>query len=436
MKPVLLVTVDFTEAREIMKTISQEYSVTATKSPNGLVDNVSKSSLVAVDHSFTEHHGKDYLAGILRNVNRPVLILSPPEAVRDAIEAVALGASSYVVKAGDYHQVLNLSIKVALEKFKEQEETKQNIVALKEQVQELEARVGNAGNEDVQGASDGSDVNILDQIVFIFKRGEINLPSPPQISLKFKEMVSRGVNLQEIAYLLKQDAAISSKLISISNSAFYRGVAENNTLEQAVGRLGLTTTKRYVDVITNRTLYFTKNKRLSEVIEKLWEHSLSCAYAAQIICEVLKLNLPEDAFTMGLLHDIGKLVLFQAVGELQMKKKIGEEIDSEELFNTVDTNHGRFGAALLKQWKFSKESVDIVTYHDHLEEANSISKELLVVHIANLLVKSMGYNLAGETDIDVEGAESARLLKLDAAMIAEVKKRVEMHMDEMKGYFG
>jgi len=436
MKSVLLVTNDFAEAREIMKTIGQEYSVTATKSPNELVDNVSKSSLLAVDHSFTEHHGKDYLAGILRNVNRPVLILSSPDAVRDAIEAVALGASSYVVKAGDYHQVLNLSIKVTLEKFKEQEETKQNIVALKEQVQDLEARLGNAGNEDVRGAPDGTNVKILDQIIFIFKRGEINLPSPPQISLKFKEMVTKGVNLQEIAYLLKQDAAISSKLISISNSAFYRGVAENKTLEQAVGRLGLTTTKRYVDVITNRSLYFTKNKRLSEVIGKLWEHSLSCAYAAQIISEVLKLDLPEDAFTMGLLHDIGKLVLFQAVGELQMKKKIGKEIDSEELFNTVDTNHGRFGAALLKQWKFSKESVDIVTYHDHLEEADSISKELLVVHLANLLVKSMGYNLAGKTEIDVEGAESARLLKLDAAMIAEVKKRVKVHMDEMKGYFG
>ncbi len=79
--------------------------------------------------------------------------------------------------------------------------------------------------------------SMLDQIIDRFKRGEIDLPTLPKIHLKYNELVDKGANNQEIAEFLKQDAAISSKLISISNSAYYRGVVENNTVEQAINSM-------------------------------------------------------------------------------------------------------------------------------------------------------------------------------------------------------
>jgi HD-like signal output (HDOD) protein len=234
---------------------------------------------------------------------------------------------------------------------------------------------------------------------------------------------------------LKQDASVTSKLISISNSAFYRGVAENKTLEQAVGRLGLKTTKQYVDAIANRSLYYTKNKNLKDIIENLWEHSQACAYASQNLCQVQKFNPVQDPFTLGLLHDIGRLVLLQAVGELQSKKKIGEDLDKEELSNTISSNHGKFGAALLKRWKFSDEYIHISNYHDDLGEAETITNELLVVHFANLLVKSMGYHSLEPVEVNLEATPSFNLLKLDDEKIETIKNRTATHMDEMKGYF-
>jgi HD-like signal output (HDOD) protein len=434
-KTILIASTDLAETQSMMQAISDKYSVSATKSASGIVEFIQKSSLLAIDHSYVQSFGKDYLLGLIRQSQRPVLVLVPPDGIQDAIDALKAGASNYLIKMNGYHGTLGLFIDAAIERFNEQEKAKEIIVALQKRVKELERGMPDGAEAGAPAAQTGSEANILDEIVYIFKRGEINLPTPPQISVKFKEMVGNGANIQDIAYLLKQDVAISSKLISISNSAFYRGVAENKTLDQAVGRLGLTTTKRYVDVITNRALYFTKNKKFAELIEKLWEHSLSCAYASQIVAEMLKLKLPEDAFTLGLLHDIGKLVLFQAVGELQLKKKIGESIDTEELFKTVDTNHGRFGGALLKRWKFSDEYFQVASYHNFLEEADSISKELLVVHFANLLVKAMGYALRGADEVDVANAESARLLKMNAEMIDHVKERVKTHMEELKGYF-
>jgi len=385
-----------------------------------------------------------------------VIMLTSRDEKKDIVEGLQAGANDFVPKPFDKDELrarlevgrrsveLQSSLVNSVKQqgggnSKEKEEMEQTIVALRKQTRELEERLSGAANgEDQTASSDtGSDAsaNILDQIVFVFKRGEINLPSPPQIGIKFKEVMDSGANLQQIASILKQDAAVSSKLISISNSAFYRGVAENQTLDQAVGRLGLTTTKQYVDAITNRSLYYTKNKNLKDLVEKLWEHSLSCAYASQTVAQILKFKLAEDTFTLGLLHDIGRLVLLQAVGELQLKKKIGANIENDELFETIDKNHGKFGAALLKKWKFVDDFVLVATHHDDLESCDFQSNSVLVVHFANLLVKSMGYTMSGNADIDLEGSTSARLLKLDSEAIFKIRERVKSHMEDLKDFF-
>ncbi len=316
------------------------------------------------------------------------------------------------------------------------EELEQRVRVLEQELADCKRRevehLRKSGEEGVEASPSQPKGSIIEKIVSSFKRGEITLPSLPQINTKFKELTNKGANLQDIGDLLKQDVAISSKLISLANSAYYQGTVESKTLGQAIGRLGLNTTKQYVDTICNRTLYTTSNKDFVESIEKLWEHSLSCAYASEIVCKVLNLKLTGDAFTMGLLHDIGKLVALQIVAKLQEKGKLGEDVDKIELIESVDAYHGKLGATLLNGWGFSKEYLLIVMYHDDLGRANPISKELLVVHFANLLVKSMGYDQAQQAEIDLENAESTRLLGLDSKMTAHIKEEVKGHMEALK----
>ena len=383
-----------------------------------------------------------------------LILLTSLDAKENIVEGLGAGANDFIAKTCDKdvlrarlevgRRAIELQMKLVSSSkgnncsaFKEKEEMEKTILALKQKALELEEQLAAEGKGDSQKAApnSGTDASILDEIIIVFKRGEINLPSPPQIGIKFKEMINNGANLQQIGTVLKQDASVTSKLISISNSAFYRGVAENKTLEQAVGRLGLKTTKQYVDAVSNRSLYYTKNKNLKGIIENLWEHSLACAYASQIICQVQKLNPAQDPFTLGLLHDIGRLVLLQAVGELQMKNKIGGDINKEDLSGTISSNHGKFGAALLKRWKFSEEYIHISNYHDDIGEAGTINNELLVVHFANLLVKSMGYHSFDPVEIDLESAPSLKLLKLDEEKIEIIKNRTATRMEEMKGYF-
>jgi len=100
----------------------------------------------------------------------------------------------------------------------------------------------------------------------------------------------------------------------------------------------------------------------------------------------------------------------------------------------------KYGAALLKKWKFPESFAEIASYHNNLEVADSISNELLVVHFGNLMVKSMGFSLddtgdAQKQEIDLEDTESARRLGLDASMIDDFKNKVSGFMEELHGLF-
>jgi len=311
------------------------------------------------------------------------------------------------------------------------EELEQRVKDLETQVQQQTVKLAEANEVLKKVTAERKKDSIVGNIISSFKRGEIALPSLPQINTKFNEMIGKGANLQEVGEILKRDAAISSKLISVANSVYYQGETETRNLGYAINRLGLDTTKRYVDAICNRTLYTTSNQKFVEFMKKLWKHSLACAYASETVSEAIKLKLPDDAFTMGLLHDIGKLVLLQVVADLEAQDKIGEEVDIVELLNTLNTHHGKIGAALLKKWEFSRGYIQIAMFHDNLEGADPISKELLVVHFANLLVKSIGYDQSQQAEVDVEGAESTHLLKVDTTIIAHVKERVKVQMDAL-----
>jgi HD-like signal output (HDOD) protein len=270
----------------------------------------------------------------------------------------------------------------------------------------------------------------MEDIIARFKKGEVSLPSHPRIYIKFKEMVDKSADLQSIAELLKNDAAISFKLISVANSAYYRGLTEIKNLDQAIGRLGFDTTKRYVDAISNRNLYITTNKKFKEFVDRLWEHSLSCAFASEIIAKETGLRLEEDPFTVGLMHDIGNLILLQVAGELEQKGQLGEDFDQAEFLNDLKTYHTTFGPVLLKRWKFPDEYARVAQFHDAPANADSPSECLMVVHLANLLVKSMGYSITEES-VDVENAESLKSLKLDPAVIPRVRDSVKTCMENI-----
>ena len=276
---------------------------------------------------------------------------------------------------------------------------------------------------------------LVDNIYSFLNGREIRLPSLPKIRAKFREMITTGAVFQQISNLLKKDVAISVELIRMSNSAFYRGVKINKSLEQAISRLGYAAAEQVVKEMLDREFYSMKTKKYRRLIERLWRHSLACAYASEFTATLVNRKLSEDMFSMGLLHDIGKLALLQVISEIERRGSSKKSIPEDKLVNTINDHHCFFGAKILEKWKYADSFIHCAQYHGNLEheEEEDISTELLIVHFSNQVAKSIGYDFGTETqpepDIDLENSESAHLLKLTPFEISDTRDKV---VEDMK----
>jgi HD-like signal output (HDOD) protein/CheY-like chemotaxis protein len=281
---------------------------------------------------------------------------------------------------------------------------------------------------------------LIDSISGVIDRNNVNLPTLPKIRTRFREMIAKGAVSQQLAEMLKKDISISTEIIRSSNSAYYRGFIASKSLEQAISRLGIAATRQLIDELSSREYFSMQNKKYRSLFEKLWKHSIACAYAAEISSYALKLKLKADPFFLGLLHDIGKLALLQILAELEQNGKMNGDFTDQKLINTLTEHHGQFGARVLEKWKYGEIYISSALYHEFLDwpesgESNdeeSIPAELLIVNFANHMAKSLGFDLSGKEarQLDLEDFESARRLKLTSNQIEKARQTVS---EEMKG---
>jgi HD-like signal output (HDOD) protein len=214
----------------------------------------------------------------------------------------------------------------------------------------------------------------------------------------------------------------------VSNSPYYRGQAENKTLEQALGRLGLEATKKYVDVLATRSLYAPTGAKYRPQLQSLWQQALACAQASELIAEGLSLRLAQDPFTLGLLHEIGKMILLHIVAELEKGRKLGGPVKDEDLRLTLATYHGQFGAAVLQKWGFPSQFSLVARHYDRLEQAPQKTPELLVVHAAKAMAMSI---LAPDETPAAQPTEleSARRLGLTPALWSDLQEQLRQRLE-------
>jgi len=281
----------------------------------------------------------------------------------------------------------------------------------------------------------------IENIATVFDRRNIRLPALPGIESKFRQLIVQGAPFKKIAGLLKKDIAISVELIRMSNCVYYRGFLVNKALEQAISRLGFAAVEQIVAEMAGRRFYTMETPKYRCLLEKVWRHSIACAHAAEITATLLKLKLSVDPFSLGLLHDVGKIALLQIIAEMERRGKFNGQASTANLTATVDKYHCLFGARLLEKWKYTASYIQCALHHEKLspDEENElqqdVSKELLLVHFANMLAKSLEYDRQpdDQTPVDLENTESADRLKINSSRIKTIKKKVTTAMNDTDG---
>ena len=190
--------------------------------------------------------------------------------------------------------------------------------------------------------------------------GTLELPLLPGVAMEITSAAGKeDVDARTIADMLKRDAALSAHVLRIVNSPVYSPRAQIVSLQQAVARVGALKIREIALVIACRTGVF-KAKGYETEIDDVFRHSIGTALFAQEIARNTRNNV-EDAFLCGLLHDVGRPVLLQALVTLLRDAKV--TVDREAVLGLVAELHESAGSALAKAWKLPDTVSEALAKH-------------------------------------------------------------------------
>lgn len=269
-------------------------------------------------------------------------------------------------------------------------------------------------------------LSITEEIVQRIRSGKATLPVLPDLAHKVEALFQRAdIDLDELVQVVQTDPGITSKLIGISNSPQFRSLSEIKSLDKAIARIGMKMTQNYVLILSKRGLFKIDVPQFETLLNQVWQHSLATAACAQALAQKLALPDPDSYYTLGLLHDIGKLVLLQFFAEVSKKRPDATE---QECLELMEKFHGEFGAALLASWKFSSEHQQIARFHDAVSSASQPSNSLYLIALANLLAIKAGYTANERVANDEDITSMAQRLRAGASIIEAVTKQMDEYM--------
>jgi putative nucleotidyltransferase with HDIG domain len=234
----------------------------------------------------------------------------------------------------------------------------------------------------------------LDQVVNSVQ----DLPSLPAVVMELLSSIEQDdVDISVLAKKVSHDQALTAKTLRLANSSSSGLQVKVTTIQQAITFLGFQTTRNLITAAAV-TGCFPSGRCPGFNDKGFWRHSIAVAACARALARRMRFN-QDYAFTAGLLHDIGRLVLvtadpqaYAAVLEWHQRNDGGWQ-DAERAVLGVD--HVEAGVALAEHWNFSDTMRQAIAFH-HAPDTPGAGFLAAIVHVADAIVHAL--DIAGEED--------------------------------------
>lgn len=206
--------------------------------------------------------------------------------------------------------------------------------------------------------------------------GSLDLPLLPGVAADVLRLVeSHDSDAQSLSKLIQSDPALASHVMRIANSALYSPNSTLVSLQQAIARLGMTMISEIAFAASVNAKTFSA-PGYEKLVEKIWRHSLASALWAKEIARKARKNV-ETTFLCGLLHQIGKPVVMQALSDIMAEDNI--VLTEEEVIVVVDEYQQLVGANVAAHWKLPESVIETINYTEDYFAAPSISELVMIV---------------------------------------------------------
>ena len=238
-------------------------------------------------------------------------------------------------------------------------------------------------------------------------KGISHIATLPEITLRIIELVEDpSSTAQDLHKVIANDPALCSRILKVVNSAFYGLPRQIGSINRAIVLLGLNAVKN-IAIAASLTKLFRGGELCPRFsARELWIHSMASAAGSKLICDQLKLGLPDEAFLAGLIHDIGIMVEMQAARDklLRVFDEMKFDADGTPLTNMCEieqqvlgADHCAFGTGLCEAWKVPKSFSHVAGYHhDPMALPSGTRMLACVVHAADCLTAQLGMGFRGD----------------------------------------
>lgn len=260
------------------------------------------------------------------------------------------------------------------------------------------------------------------------------LPSLPQVLLRILEAIqSDTADYQHMAEIIRQDAAIATRLIAVANSSYFGRPRHCETIERALLFLGTDAVKTIVITAAIKQFFTHFNQRQNHFLKGFWRRSLISANFAQVLATLTSYPSPDEAYLTGLIIDVGQLILL--TGDEQPYLTLLESAHNdrqllEAELRQYQKTHCQLSGELVDSWNLSGFMADAVRYHhepvDLVQDAQHLVK---IINLSSLL--------SAERDLNDEVLAAAdALFGLNEALTRELFSRISGDVDQLASSLG
>ncbi|MBW2657234.1 MAG: HDOD domain-containing protein [Deltaproteobacteria bacterium] len=240
-----------------------------------------------------------------------------------------------------------------------------------------------------------------------------------------QEIAKDESDLQLIEKLIVSDQALTAKVLSVSNSSFYKGLQQVSTVRNAIVRVGINEVSNIVMLITHESNFRSKDPFVQGIMRKLWRHSVACAMGSNWLAKQCGLHsLAHEAFFAGLLHDVGMLFILTVIDDLKHSNEIEIQPSDALLVEAMNTLHTHHGHSLMSHWKLPEKYSQIARDH-HQEEFDGNNSLLALVRLADMACCKLGIGLDKDPSLVLIASPEAETLHISEVDLARMEIMLE-----------
>ncbi|NCC25314.1 MAG: HDOD domain-containing protein [Deltaproteobacteria bacterium] len=267
---------------------------------------------------------------------------------------------------------------------------------------------------------------------------EVQLTSFPDIYFRIRKVLQSPLSSSaDVAEVVSKDTSLSAKLLRLVNSPFYGFPARVDSIRRAVTIVGsneLATLALGISAIKT----FTKIPAELVDMKSFWAHSIGCGVLASRLADEIGQSGLERYFVAGMLHDIGRLVLFRQMPCACMEALIFSRSDKIPLYDAeqkvMGFDHAVVGTLLFKEWNLPRSLSQVVRFH-HTPMRCSEPLEPALINLADVLAVALGYGSSGSIIIPELSEVTWKTLGIQTRDLVGIVDRAEVEIREIVDIF-